>query len=49
MKIASIIKNRVLTRGYISPMQLRIDGFETVFEQKLLRNSRWVKLTRSIP
>lgn len=42
-------KKRAFTPGYMSPMQLSIEGFETTFEQKLIPDNRWVKLAHSIP
>lgn len=34
---------------YVSPKQLTIEGFETPFEQHLLKNNRWVILGNLIP
>lgn len=42
-------KKRASTPEYVSPAQLTIEGFETTFEQKLLKNNRWVNLAHSIP
>jgi hypothetical protein len=41
--------NRASKRGYTSPNQLHIPGFETPFTQNLLPDNRWVVLARKIP
>ena len=38
-----------VSKKYVSPNQLILEGFETPFEQKLTTNNRWVKLSNLIP
>jgi hypothetical protein len=42
-------RKRASTPDYVSPNQLILSGFETPFEQKLIRENRWVRLAHSIP
>lgn len=38
-----------VSKKYVSPNQLILDGFETPFDQKLTKNNRWVQLSSLIP
>jgi IS5 family transposase len=43
------VKKRAPSPAYVSPSQLYLDGFQTPFDQKLLRSNRWVVLANLIP
>jgi len=42
-------KKRASAPLYISPKQLSLEGFQTPFEQKLIKDNRWVVLAQLIP
>ena len=42
-------KKHAFVPGYVSPKQLKLEGFETPFEQSLNPNNRWVVLAKQIP
>lgn len=44
-----LVKRLAPKPQYVSPKQLTIEGFETPFEQNLLKNNRWVILGNLIP
>lgn len=48
-KNEKVIRKRALRQVYVSPNQLRLDGFSTPFDQQLTSENRWVKLARQLP
>lgn len=42
-------KKHAFVPGYVSPKQLKLEGFETPFEQALNPYNRWVVLAKQIP
>lgn len=42
-------KKRALVPDYVSPSQLKLEGFESPFERELSKINRWVVLARLIP
>ena len=42
-------KKRALVPDYVSPSQLKLEGFESPFERELSKTNRWVVLARLIP
>lgn len=42
-------RKRAVTKKYVSPNQLVLEGFETPFAQKLSKKNRWVVLSDLIP
>jgi hypothetical protein len=47
--MARTLKNRASKKPYISPRQLRIEGFSTPFSEHLDLSNRWVRLAHEIP
>ena len=47
--MARTLKNRASKKPYISPRQLRIEGFSTPFSEHLDPSNRWVRLAHEIP
>jgi IS5 family transposase len=47
--MARTLKNRAFKKPYISPRQLRIEGFSTPFSEHLDPSNRWVRLAHEIP
>jgi IS5 family transposase len=42
-------KKRAQVLEYVSPLQLKLEGFESPFDQKLNPTNRWVILAHLIP
>ncbi len=47
--MARTLKNRASKKPYMSPRQLRLEGFTTPFSENLDPTNRWVRLAHEIP
>lgn len=48
-KVVKGRKKLAATPNYVSPAQLKLEGFDSPFERRLNKNNRWVRLAEAIP